>query len=130
MTGMWTKGSNHKGFTLLEIIISLGLITTALLAVFRLQAQNLDLQSEAQFVTLGKYLAQERISRIEASDSLREGTTTGEFGADFPYFSYEEEVSQVPDMDGLFKVRVKVRLEQQDHTKDLLVETYLFRTRT
>ena len=46
MTGMWTRKFSSKGFSLLEIIICLGLIATALMAVFRLQAQNLDAEFE------------------------------------------------------------------------------------
>ena len=45
MTSILIRKWNKNGFTLLEIVISLGLITIALLAVLRLQAQNLNLQS-------------------------------------------------------------------------------------
>lgn len=105
----------------------MGLITIALLAVFRLQAQNLDLQSEAQFITLANHLAQDRMSQIQAGDELTEGSSSGDFGDDFPYFSYREEISEMPDLENLFKVKVSVFLDKKKATKDLSIETYLYR---
>lgn len=120
------KGKNH-GFTLLEIIICLGLIALVLVAVFHLQAQNLDLQSEAQFMTTATCLLQERLSQIQAQERIEEGTNSGDFGKDYPEYAYTQEVSEVPDTETLYKVRVAVILERDKARKDLWLETYLFR---
>lgn len=127
MIDILSKKSQNRGFTLIEVVISMGLITIALLAVFRLQAQNLDLQSEAQFITLANHLAQDRMSQIQAGDELTEGSSSGDFGDDFPYFSYREEISEMPDLENLFKVKVSVFLDKKKATKDLSIETYLYR---
>ncbi|MBW1766278.1 MAG: prepilin-type N-terminal cleavage/methylation domain-containing protein [Deltaproteobacteria bacterium] len=116
-----------RGFTLIEIIISMGLITVALLAVFRLQAQNLDLQSETQFITLSNYLAQDRIAQIQAEVGLDAGTRSGDFGDDAPHFSYREEITEVTDMEDIFKVRVVIALASGEFVKEFSVETYLHR---
>ena len=121
------KKSRDEGFTLLEIVIALGLIAVALLAVFHLQAQNLDLQSEAQFMTLAKCLIQDRISQISCRETLSEGTVTGDMGEDFPDFTYEEEISQVPEVENVYKVRVGIILEREKARKDLWLETYIFK---
>ncbi len=122
-----TSKLQNRGFTLLEIIISMGLITIALLAVFRLQAQNLDLQSEAQFITLANYLAQDRIAQIQAEGELYAGDRSGDFGDDAPHFSYREEITEVTDMEGIFKVRVVIALASGEFVKEFSVETYLYR---
>ena len=122
-----TKKLQNRGFTLLEIIISMGLITIALLAVFRLQAQNLDLQSEAQFITLANYLAQDRIAQIQAEKEIYAGDRTGDFGDDAPHFSYREEITEVTDMEDIFKVRVVIALASEEAVKEFSVETYLYR---
>lgn len=124
---MSNRGSQNSGFTLLEIVIALGLIATALMAVFRLQAQNLDLQSEAKFITVANQLARERIARIQASDTLSEGETSGDFGEDYPEYTYREEISEMPDMEELYKIRLSVFLEREVVVKNLSLETYLFR---
>jgi prepilin-type N-terminal cleavage/methylation domain-containing protein len=120
------KGKDH-GFTLLEIIICLGLIALVLVAVFHLQAQNLDLQSEAQFMTTATCLLQERLSQIQALEEIKEGKNTGDFGKDYPDYTYTQEVSEVPDTETLYKVRVAVILERDNARKDLWLETYLYR---
>ena len=120
------KGKDH-GFTLLEIIICLGLIALVLVAVFHLQAQNLDLQSEAQFMTTATCLLQERLSQIQAQEKIDEGTNSGDFGKDYPEYTYTQEVSEVPDTETLYKVRVAVILERDKARRDLWLETYLYR---
>jgi len=124
-----SKG-NHRGFTLLEIIICLGLIALVLVSVFHLQAQNLDLQSEAQFMTTATCLLQERLSRIQSQEEIDEGTNSGDFGEDYPDYTYTQEVSEVPDTETLYKVRVSVFLERENARRDLWLETYLYRQKT
>ncbi len=123
------KGKDH-GFTLLEIVICLGLIALVLVTVFHLQAQNLDLQSEAQFMTTATWLLQERLSQIQSLDKIEEGTNTGDFGKDYPDYTYKQEVSEVPGTETLYKVRVAVILERDKAYKDLWLETYLYRQKT
>jgi len=123
------KGKDH-GFTLLEIVICLGLIALVLVAVFHLQAQNLDLQSEAQFMTTATCLLQERLSQIQAQEKIEEGTNSGDFGKDYPDYTYTQEVSEVPDTETLYKVKVSVFLERENARRDLWLETYLYRQKT
>ena len=120
------KGKDH-GFTLLEVVICLGLIALVLVAVFHLQAKNLDLQSEAQFMTTATCLLQERLSQIQALERVEEGTNTGDFGQDYPDYTYTQEVSEVPDTETLYKVKVTVVLERDKAHRDLWLETYLYR---
>jgi prepilin-type N-terminal cleavage/methylation domain-containing protein len=124
------RKSKDQGFTLLEIIICLGLIALVLVAVFHLQAQNLDLQSEAQFMTTANCLLQDRLSQIEALETIELGKTTGNFGEDYPDYTYTQEVTEVPDTETLYKVKVAVILERDKDHKDLWLETYLYRQKT
>ncbi len=129
MIPMLNRVSQNNGFTLLEVVIALGLLTTALLAVFRLQAQNLDLQYEAQFITIANQLARDRIARTQASVDLTEGTASGDFGEVYPNYFYREEISRVPDVDALYKIHLSVVFERDAIVKDLSLETYLFRAK-
>lgn len=127
MKGILIRKSRDHGFTLLEIIICLGLIALVLVAVFHLQAQNLDLQSEAQFMTTATCLLQDRLSQLQALETVEEGKTSGDFGKDYPEYTYTQEVSEVPDTETLYKVRVAVILERDKARRDLWLETYLYR---
>ncbi len=130
MTSILTRKHRNNGFTLLEILICMALISIAFLAVSRLSAQNLDLMEEAQFITLAKYLAQERLSRIQSRDALEPEFISGDFGDDFPYFSYREEIEEITDMENVFKVKVKIILDRPAGTRDLIIEAYLYRKKT
>jgi prepilin-type N-terminal cleavage/methylation domain-containing protein len=127
MKDILNRKGKDQGFTLLEIIICLGLIALVLVAVFHLQAQNLDLQSEAQFMTTATCLLQERLSQIQALEKIEEGTNSGDFGKDYPDYTYKQEVNEVPDTETLYKVRVAVILERDKARRDLWLETYLYR---
>jgi len=130
MKDILNRKGNDRGFTLLEIVICLGLLALVLMAVFHLQAQNLDLQSEAQFMTTATCLLQERISQIQAVERIEEGTNSGDFGKDYPDYTYKQEVSEVPDTETLYRVKVTVILERDKASKDLWLETYLYRQKT
>lgn len=121
------KKRRDGGFTLLEIVICLGLIAVALIAVFHLQAQNLDLQSEAQFMTIAKCLIQDRLTRITCREILSEGTVTGEMGEDFPDFTYQEEISRMPEVENLYKVKLGIILGGEKSSKDLWLETFIYK---
>ncbi|MDY7036263.1 MAG: prepilin-type N-terminal cleavage/methylation domain-containing protein [Thermodesulfobacteriota bacterium] len=127
MTDTLTRKSKSKGFTLLEILISLGILSIALLSVIQLQAKNLDLQTEAQFITIANLLAHDRLSNIQSQAILTDRTSSGDFGEDFPSFTFQEEISEMTDMEHLFKVRVSIILEKDNYFNDFSVETYLFR---
>ena len=127
MTNILTRRWTDRGFTLLEIIISMALSSIALLAVLRLQAMNLNLQSEAEFITTANYLAQDRISRIQCEERLSTGTASGDFGEDFPHFHYREEISKISDTKHLFKVTVQILRDEETSSRDLSVETYMYR---
>ena len=105
----------------------MALIAIAFLAVTRLSAQNLDLRAEAQFLTTASYLAQERLARIQSRTELEPDFFSGDFGEDFPYFRYQEEIEEIIDRKGVFKVKVKISLEDPAGLKEMPIETYLYR---
>ena len=78
-------------------------------------------------MTIANQLVQDRVARIQASATLSEGTTSGDCGEDYPNYTYREEISEVPDMEDLYKVRLSVFLERDVRVKDLSLETYVFR---
>ncbi len=56
-------GKSH-GFTLLEILIALAILSIALVAVFRLHAQSIDLSEEIAFNTHAPFLADRVLSTL------------------------------------------------------------------
>ena len=127
MTAISNKRPKTTGFSLLEVLIALGLMAIALLGIFHLQGQNLDLQHEGQFMTLATQLVRHRMAQIQSRATLDEGTAGGDFGEDFPGFTYREEIEAVPETAHLLRVRVSVFLEGDKGKEGLQVETYVYR---
>lgn len=107
--------------------MSLAIMAIALFAVFRLQAQNLDLQSEAYFVTQANQLGQQRMAEILARPDPRDAQSSGDFGEDHPGFRYVEEITKVVDKPYLYKVRVVVNDEGDPLKRRFALETLLYR---
>jgi type II secretion system protein I len=118
---MWMSGS-RSGFTLIEVLVAMSIMAVGLFAVFRLQAQNLDLQSEAYFMTLAGQLAKARVAEIEAKPEA--GHSSGDFRDLQPGFLYEEDVSRVGDVRDLFRIRVTIREEADRAGRRFSMETF------
>ncbi len=86
----------------------MALIGIALLAIFKLQGQNLALQSEARFITVARFLAQDRLASIQARSPIDVGSDNGDFGELFPGYYYEEELKAVEEVENLYEVRVSI----------------------
>lgn len=127
MTGTSIRRLHEPGFTLFEVLLAMGIMATALFAVFRLQAQSLDLQSEARFTTMANFLLQERLSLYHATKTLQQGSFSGDFEDPFEDFTYSEEVSEVPGKDRLYRIRVEITQEGGKPRRTLSQETYLDR---
>jgi prepilin-type N-terminal cleavage/methylation domain-containing protein len=127
MTSLWTKDLGGKGFTLLEVLVAMGLMAVALLAVFKLQAQNLDLLSEANSMTAESCFAQDRMSRIGAMHKIEPGKRNGEFGDESPLFHYSEEIIADTALKGFYRVKVEIWREGEGRRGPAAYETYFYR---
>uniref|UniRef100_A0A7C4VQL6 Prepilin-type N-terminal cleavage/methylation domain-containing protein n=1 Tax=Desulfatirhabdium butyrativorans TaxID=340467 RepID=A0A7C4VQL6_9BACT len=60
--------TEHRGtgFTLLEVLIAVFVAATALLAVWKLHAQNAELVSDIQFQATAPFLAEQALAEIDA----------------------------------------------------------------
>lgn len=107
--------------------MSMAIMAVALFAVFRLQGQNLDLQSEAGFITEAGRMGQWRMADILARREMWEGQSSGDFGEDHPTFRYEEEITRVANSQNLFKLRLVITDDGDPLGRRFPLETLLFR---
>jgi general secretion pathway protein I len=127
MTTTTDKDRRDEGFTLLEVLVAMALMAVALLAVFKLQAQNLDLLSEANSLTAESYLARGRLARIGALNRLEPGERSGEIRDTSPRLHYREEISAHEALKGFYRVRVEIRGEGTGGRGPAAFEVYLYR---
>ena len=83
------------GFTLLEVMVAMAIIAIALTAVLGSQSQSVSIAGDAKFNTTAPLLAQSKISEIEVleQDNLADGS--GDFGDDFPGYTWQYSLHQV-----------------------------------
>jgi general secretion pathway protein I len=70
---------NERGFTLLEVVIALGILALALPILLGLRNWDLDLHARAKEMTAATILAQEKLTETELGTLLPLGETGGEF---------------------------------------------------
>jgi general secretion pathway protein I len=70
---------NERGFTLLEVVISLGILALALPILLGLRNWDLELHARAKEITTATILAQEKLAETELTALFPLGETAGAF---------------------------------------------------
>lgn len=95
------------GFTLLEVMIAMAILAIALTGVYRLQNQTMVMSGKARFYSVAPLLAQTKLSETERTDPSDMGNKSGDFGTQYPGYSWSLDASPVP-MDLLENISYKM----------------------
>ena len=87
---------NEKGFTFLEIMVAVAILSIALIAALRAQSQSLSIAGESIRSTNVVFLAREKMSEFELEGNIQEGKTDGTFEK-HPGYRWEIEVKEAPN---------------------------------
>ena len=111
---------DQRGVTLLEVMVALGIAAVVLVAVYRLQMQSIAMERIAQFHTQAPLLAQQLVAEIELQLADLPATDSGDFGDDFPDYTWSLEATDVDefsDPEGrtlLKQIDLKVHLNRDE----------------
>lgn len=83
------------GFTLLEVMVAVSIIAIVFVSVFRLHTQTLAMTSSVRFYATAPMLAQSKLTELGNRPPGSLSDDSGDFGEDFPGFSWEAAVSDV-----------------------------------
>ena len=125
------REEKDRGFTFLEVMVAVVFLATILTAALGSQSQSVSLASEARFYTTATLLAQGKMAEIEAKDLDTLSSDSGDFGEDFPGYTWEIVVDNVyldyPEnvSDHLRKVTLTLSWEESEHFQYSL-KTYRF----
>lgn len=113
-----------EGFTLVEVMVSLGIITMVFVLLLGLRNNDIRINEHARNITAASLLARERMAFIDGFPDA--GIKSGEFEGGV--FSWEEEVSYTI-LDGVREVRVSVlwKNTQNGETKQVDFTTFLIK---
>ena len=107
------------GFTLLEILVAMSIITIALIAIFKLYTQTISMNQTLSFNTTAPFLAQKKMAEQTSMPAEELSDNTGDFGEDFPGYTWavsvEEVVSEVLETEELKKIDIRVSWNDDEH---------------
>jgi general secretion pathway protein I len=83
------------GFTLLEVMIALAVMSIVLVSVYRMHSQSLTMNTAARFYTLAPLLAQSKMAELETLSSEGFPDDSGDFGEQYPGYSWRTSLSDV-----------------------------------
>ena len=95
MNRHWHGDNRSSGFTLLEVMVAMAILAIALTAVLGSQSQSLSLAADAKFNTTAPLLAKGKMAEAEAEDPDNLVSDSGDFGEDFPGYTWEMTVNDV-----------------------------------
>jgi type II secretion system protein I len=97
-----------EGFTLLEVLIALAILSITLVALSRAQSQSLSVAGDSRSITTLCLLANAKMAEMEAKAFLGATTESGDFGTDFPDYAWQVKVGD-SGMPNLKKIEVEAR---------------------
>lgn len=98
-----------RGFTLIEVLIALIILSITFIWLLSAESQGIDMALRSRFLTTSTLLAQDRISEVTSGQrSLSAGDNQGDFGEDYPGYTYEESVEATP-LAGYMKYTLTVK---------------------
>lgn len=87
--------TRDDGFTLLETLIALAILAVALVAVFRLHYQSIDLSTEIAFNAKAPFLAGRLLSNLEQEGIDGAQSNVGRFTEEQSPYAYKVDISEV-----------------------------------
>ena len=85
----------QSGFTLLEVMIALAVMSIVLVSVYRMHSQSLTMNTAARFYTLAPLLAQNKMAELETLSSDGFPDDSGDFGEQYPGYSWRTSLSDI-----------------------------------
>lgn len=95
------------GFTLLEVMIALAILSLVAVAFLQSQVSSVRLVDEASQISLATLLAREKMAELESIGFSEPQKNSGTGGKEFPMFRWEQVVS-LTEVLNLRKAQVRV----------------------
>jgi len=120
------------GFTLVEVIIALVVVSISLLGLIRLHLISISMAEVAEVTSQAVLLAEEKIAETLASGYPEEGVKSGEIEKDAQILHWRTEVADLQSskltdvkITGLRRICVEVGFKRGSGSKTLQMSTYV-----
>jgi len=103
----YRSGETKAGFSLLEVMIALAILSLVAVAFLRAQASSVRLVDESVQISMATLLAKEKMAELESRGFPEPGSNSGTFGEAFPAYRWEQTISTT-DIPNIRKAVVRV----------------------
>ena len=116
------------GFTLLEVMVAVAIMSIVLVSVYRLHSQSLAMNTETRFYTQAPLLAQSKLAEMETGEDAEFTNDSGNFGEEFAGYSWNVAVDEV-DIEALGEIsqdlkKIEVTVAYNDNEFIYNLRTY------
>jgi len=115
-----------EGFTLLEVMIAVAILSLVAVAFLGAQASSIRLVDESVQISMATLLAKERMAELESRGFPEPGSNSGTFGDAFPSYRWEQTISTT-DIPDIRKAVVRVLWMEGDLQRNMELTIYLAR---
>lgn len=124
---------SRSGFTLLEVMVALAILSIALTSIYRLHGQTMVMSARARFYSQAPMLAQAKLAEMERQGLSESEDGSGDFGQDYPNYTWTVRVEKVDgalvseylrgDQQHLVRIEITVA---QDENESYSLRTYRY----
>ena len=118
------------GFTLLEVMVAVAIISIVLLAVYRLHSQTLLMNHTTRFYTLAPLLAQGKLTELQLRPPQDLFDDSGDFGEDYTGYTWEARIgsaeSELLEKEAENLKRIDLTVRYTDDEQSYSLRTYRF----
>ncbi len=98
-----------KGFTLVEVLVALVILSITFLWLLNAESQGINMAIRSRFLTTSSLLAQRHIADVTSGiRTVSTGQSQGDFGDDFKGYTYVENIETTP-LTGYLKYSLTVK---------------------
>jgi general secretion pathway protein I len=115
---------SRAGFTLLEVLVAVAILAIAMVAILKANVQNLDALTTSRETTTASLLAAGKLAEIEAAGVANWGESQGDFGEDYPDYSWQMETSST-EVEGLERIAVIVQRRGGVTGREVRIEEFM-----
>ena len=119
----------RRGFTLLEVIVSLVVLTAGLVTIMEAFTVGLKASAAAERRTVATMLLQDKMEEIKKESQLAVGSDQGDFGDNFADYKWQADLSET-SIAGLLHVAVTVSWSEGRRTNELALVTLVRQEQT